>query len=209
MGAKRRDLTGQRFGRLVAVERNGKDANFKTRWLCRCDCGKLHTVTGTNLTRGNTVSCGCHRLEYHTSHGMSKTKVYSVWCSMIGRCENRSDKAYKNYGARGIKVCERWKKFENFISDMGDRPSNFTIERIDNNGDYTPDNCVWADHHKQSRNKRNNRLYTVNGETKCLTDWAVDAGITYGAALGRLKRGWTIEEVISTPTLRRGKLNGT
>ena len=163
------DMTGQRFGRLVAISRdadvirsNGKPIPT---WRCVCDCGTEVVVRSVQLANGNTASCGCLRRdisrERKTVHGGKGTAEYAIWKAMRARCNNRKADNYPYYGGRGIKVCERWNDFANFLADMGPRPDGLTIERTNNDGNYEPGNCIWADMKTQSNNRRPKGCATV------------------------------------------------
>ncbi len=144
------------------------------------------------------------------THGGSKTRLYAIWNTMLNRCRNPKVKEFKNYGARGIDVCPRWWKFENFKADMGDRPFGATLERADNHGNYDPRNCYWATRADQARNKRNNRVITYKGRSQVLQDWANDLGVTAGALIYRLDyKGWPIEQALTVakPERPNAKLN--
>lgn len=152
----RPDLIGQRFGKVVVIGISDRGKHFR-KWECRCDCGGTAFVTTTKLRNRHVRSCGCLRRQ--ATHGAARTgdefPEYWIWNAMRGRCGNPKNKGYPGYGGRGITVCERWSKFENFIADMGRRPSpDLSLERKDNNGNYEPGNCIWADWFVQARNKR-------------------------------------------------------
>lgn len=181
-----------------------------TQWECRCDCGTVRALDPCSVKIGNSKSCGCWNREVahrrFLSHGQSKTSIYSVWASMRNRCQNASVREFKNYGARGIKVCDRWQKFENFLADMGQRPTpKHTIERKDTNGNYEPTNCVWATQKEQQRNRRNNRLITVGSATKTLAEWAESSEVCSDQIVWRLKQGWTPERAVFAPN-QQGKV---
>jgi hypothetical protein len=157
------NLRGRRFGRLKVIERAPNTSDWKARWCCRCDCGAELIVLSSNLRRGNTRSCGCLRRDRcadvgsvgYIVHGRTGTSEHRAWVNMLQRCENPNHKSYKNYGGRGIAVCERWHDFQAFVADVGPRPSpSLSLDRIDNDGGYEPGNVRWATRSEQNSNRR-------------------------------------------------------
>ena len=199
------DMAGWRFGRLLVERVSGysKDGRHIT-WLCKCDCGAKPVVIGWLLRSGFTKSCGCLSRETtiakFTTHGMAGTRIYAVWNSMVMRCHNKNSLSYKHYGAKGIKVCKRWRKFENFLDDMGQPDVGLQLERKNNNGNYTPANCKWATLHEQARNKSTSRKITFNGKTLCLCDWSKIVGIGQLTISCRIDiLGWSVRKALTTP----------
>ncbi len=198
------DLVGQKFGRLIVISRTDQDRWGKYRWLCQCSCGGEAITTSYCLKTGHTKSCGCLVKEgSNIRHGHLKKRktspTYTAWAHIIQRCTNPKNKNYKYYGGRGIKVCQRWMKFENFLRDMGEKPAETQIDRTDNNKGYFADNCSWATRKQQCRNRRSNHLETYQGKTKTMIEWAEETGILYDTIRFRLKRGWSIEKALATP----------
>ena len=197
------DISGQVFSRLTVIER----ASERDKWICKCECGTKKAIFKGNLVRGKARSCGCLHSEElsaaNKTHGMSASKTYAVWMHMKGRCENPNNNEYKNYGARGIKVCERWGSFDNFLADMGERPFGLSIERKDNDAGYNPDNCKWATSTEQTRNRRNNVKLTVGEETMVISDWARRLGTTGSVISSRIKNGWSLADACTTPLIKK------
>lgn len=199
-----KDLSGRRFGRLIVVALDESSRSNGLKWECQCDCGAQKSIKATKLMRGVTRSCGCIRDELRTKHGHNrvdhKTPEYRVWDAMIQRCENSRNKAFANYGGRGIRVCAQWLGFAAFLSDMGLRPTPLhCIERVDNNVGYQPDNCKWATRHDQQRNLRSNVYLTYEGETLCSVDWDRRFGWPDGITASRVRLGWTVDRIMTTP----------
>ena len=210
---KKISIAGERYGRLVAVRQNGfiqYPSRKSVLWECVCDCGSVVTKPLSSLRSGYASSCGCLVKEggNRRTHGMSKTTEYHSWASMVSRCRCNRNTDYHLYGGRGIAVCERWiDSFENFISDMGMKPSKkHSIDRIDNNAGYSKENCRWATPAMQSRNKRNNRIIEFNGERKVIADWASDLGINFASLLERMEK-WPLHRALTQPKRKVGTKN--
>lgn len=190
------DLTGQRFGRLVVIERAGKIGSHIS-WICQCDCGNItKPISGNNLKKGHVKSCGC----LYRKHEMHGTRLYSIWNGMKSRCYNENHIHYNDYGGRGITVCDEWKDdFQAFYdwAMANGYQEEMTIDRKDVTGNYEPSNCRWTTMKEQQNNRRNNIVITYNGKTQTLSQWANDTGIDYHKLLMRLSRGWSIERTLS------------
>jgi hypothetical protein len=207
------DLTGQTFSRLTVISRAEKDKRNKSQWNCLCSCGKNIRVVARSLKSGGTKSCGCLNTEKRKTnnliHGMSYSPEYTTWKSIKARCYGKNSLT-QLYRDKGIKVCDRWlESFENFYEDMGDRPSSkHSIDRIDNDGDYCPENCRWATAKEQSNNRSKNVKMTLDGETKTIAEWAKVLGIRSGVIGWRKRSGWSDEKALTTPCLTKS-VNGS
>ena len=190
--AKAIDSIGQRFGRLTVISRAENSNAGSARWNCVCDCGGETIAAGQDLRSGNTNSCGCLVKEInrnaHLIHGMNKTPTHKSWAGMRDRCINHNNHAYKDYGGRGITICEQWESFETFYEDMGERPKGTSIDRRDNDKGYSPENCKWATQKEQNRNTRRNKMIKYQGKTQCIGTWAEELDINYKALWSRLQR---------------------
>lgn len=200
------DLRGQPpFGRLTVLERAANGSDGRVRWLCQCRCGTRCVIDAKALRRGATQSCGCRKNELiaqlNRTHGMAQRAEYHIWKGMKDRCLNPKNTSYVNYGGRGIAICARWQdSFIAFYEDMGPRPDpTYTIERRENNGDYSPENCLWDTLTAQARNKRTSRSLTFNDMTQSLIEWAKDIGMNYHTLYDRLRNGKSIEEALTAP----------
>lgn len=195
--ARGESIQGKRFGRLIAVSESDQRQGRKIKWLCRCDCGNECLVRRSDLVSGNTKSCGCLAGEVRgkasITHGMTGTAIYNRWGSMIQRC--KSDPHYTH-----VNVCERWaSSFEAFYEDMGDIPEGASIERIDQLGDYEPENCVWATDKQQANNRRTSKIVEYMGARKTLMQWSDHLGFDYDKVKYRLNRlGWSVEKAFET-----------
>lgn len=193
---------GQRIGRWTLLERL---PGTPIKWRCRCHCGTIRAISQVGLGRGKSLSCGCYHWDRITKHGGVGTAEYRIWHGMIERCRNPRRTHYDRYGGRGITVCERWlASFANFLMDMGLRPSpRHTLDRIDNEGPYAPENCRWATRAEQARNRSNTRMITHQQRTLSLIDWAREAALDLGTLRSRLRRGWSFARAITIPAQQR------
>lgn len=203
------DLTGQRFGRLTVESRAENDRSGHSAWLCRCDCGKTTIARGSHLKEGYIQSCGCiakERLkERSTKHGLEHTRTYRIWKDMLSRCYNPKNNRYHRYGGRGITVCPEWKdniqNFHNWAMQNGYR-DDLTIDRINNEGPYSPENCRWVTHKEQLNNTSRNRRVTINGITKTVAQWSEETGTNRRTIEYRLDHGWPPEKAVKEPVKR-------
>lgn len=191
------DLTGQKFGKLIIIRFVQKDKWGHSCWLCKCDCDKEKIICDNDLKSGHTKSCGC----LAATHGHTMSITYKSWEGIVQRCTNPNHKNYNYYGGRGITLCKRWRKFTNFLGDMGERPGyKYTLDRINNDKGYYKSNCQWATRKQQQRNRRDNRLETFNGKTQLLIELAEKFDINFNTLRGRIDRlGWSVEKALTTP----------
>ena len=214
------DLTGQTFDRLTVVERAGSNARGRATWLCHCECGNDVIVVGNALLRRNTKSCGCLVPDVSSAngkkravHGKTGERLFSVWINMRARCRSPKHHAYKNYGARGITVCPEWDNdyeafrswaFANGYNENAPR-GECSLDRIDNDGPYSPENCRWVSLLEQQANKSGVLLVTYKGVTKPASQWSIEAGFSRHLVGDRIKKGWSVEDAITTPSRKRGR----
>ena len=206
----KQDLINEKFGKLTVKSKFGISKGRHVIYTCLCDCGNEKEILGIHLKSGKILSCGCYRKEInskiHLKHGHNRvgkrTSEYSTWADMIRRCSNPNDEFYYLYGGRGIQVCDKWKSFKNFLKDMGEKPIGYSIERKDNNGNYCPENCIWASSNMQSNNKSNNVIIEYNGKKQTLKQWSTELNLPYETLRARLKRGWTEERTLNTQLMR-------
>ena len=196
MTAPCNDVSGKRFGKLVAVFLTRKAGHRA--WICRCDCGGEKVIDQYTLRSGKALHCGCEWKSHRHTHGLSATPEYRTWINIRGRCENENTPYWWLYGGRGIRVCERWRgSFDAFLSDMGTRPSSdHSIDRINVNGDYEPSNCRWATRKQQLRNQRRNHIVEVDGKRCTLVEAVEERGLKYNTVLYRIIRGASAKEAL-------------
>ncbi len=195
MAKLRKDLTGKTFGYLDVLEFHDRRVG-KALWLCRCRCGNSTVADGHNLTAGHTTSCGCKRFEPPSAvvkHGLSRSRAHGIWRKMLERCNSPSCESFDRYGGRGIKVCDRWLEFSNFYVDMGDPPDGHSIDRMNNDLGYSPENCRWATTTEQSMNRRCVLRIESGGETLTVREWAERFGLKSATIKHRIAAGWPHE----------------
>ena len=201
------EIIGRKNGKLTIESFSHKNEHGRRIWNCRCECGNSIPLPHAHFVK--QVTCGCFDKDRPTErwkkHGMTHTSEWSIWHGIRKRCLCPTDQAYPRYGGRGVGLCKEWtESFEAFYRDMGPRPAGKTVDRIDNNKGYSKENCRWVDWKTQSRNKRTNHLLTVDGVTKCITEWAEQTGIRKDTLRRRIMvYGWTPEEAIKTKTMRK------
>lgn len=208
------DLTGKTFGYLTVLNRAENNSRGDSRWLCRCKCGNEKIILGKSLRSGATVSCGCYHKEVvakqMTTHGESKTRLFTIWQNMKRRCYNPNNKFYAYYGGRGISVCDEWLNdfvsFRDWAVSTG-YDETLTIDRIDSDGNYEPSNCRWISRKAQVNNRRSNRFYEINGKRKTIAEWCEIYNVPHERTRRRVVNdGWDILDALTTPPLKR---NGT
>ena len=211
-----RDLTGQVIGNFEVIKLYDRKKDGHVRWLCKClSCGNLTKLTSYELTHKKKKSCGCLTnniiSQKNTKHGLRQTRIYNIWAKLRARCYRKTDRLFSYYGERGIRVCEEWNShfisFYNWALENG-YEDNLTIDRIDVNGDYEPNNCRWVNMKAQCNNKRNNIIIMYKGKEQTLKQWCEELQVDYKLVHGRIKyRGWSIEKALTTPSQRKGREN--
>lgn len=203
------DMTGKRFYFLTVLRETEVRLGNHIGWLCRCDCGKEIIASGAPIRAGKHKSCGCKKRTLisasRIAHGHSNkgdangspTRTYTTWTNMLKRCRSQKHKSFKEYGGRGIRVCDKWSSFQGFLDDMGERPEGMTLGRIDNNKGYYKENCRWETHKQQARNRRNSRTLTYSGSTRTIAEWSEITGLRFDTLVKRLESGWPIEKALT------------
>ncbi|WP_392355831.1 hypothetical protein PSR14_31170 (plasmid) [Bacillus sp. A01H] len=209
--SNRIDLTGKKFGRLIVIGSNGTDKYYKLFWKCKCDCGKNVSVRGDRLKSGNTKSCGCLNAELVKKRAAEKSimgrvkeeRLYRIWQSMKQRCYDKNSCEFERYGKRGITICEEWTSnyyaFKEWAIQNG-YSNSLSIDRINVNGDYTPENCKWSTPKEQANNRRNSWFLVYKGKKQTLAEWSDELKIPYACLYRRLKSNWPIEKAFTKPS---------
>lgn len=210
--SKPRNLEGQKFGRALVVSK-AESKNGRRYWNCVCDCGNKFKTLAYHLTSGRTKSCGCYRhereIEANTKHGKRSTRIYRIHHTMKGRCYDKNNPKYKNYGARGIYICDEWLGENGFInfynwSMANGYKNDLTIERIDVNKNYCPENCTWIPMGEQAKNKTNNIIIEMNGKKQILSEWCKELNLKYSFVHNRIKQGWNVIDALTKPKEKTG-----
>jgi hypothetical protein len=202
------DLSGHRFGKLTVVGLGDATPSKHRRWVCACDCGGTSYPTTGSLRSGKTKSCGCgigvSARSRFTTHGLTQTPEYGIWCNMLARTGEPSNKSYPDYGGRGISACPDWaSSFQAFYDYMGPRPSpRHTLDRINNDGNYEPGNCRWATYEVQASNRRSTKRIAHDGRSMTVREWSDETGLQPGTINMRLSRGWATSEALQFPASR-------
>lgn len=207
------DLTGRKIGRLSVASRS--DRRPRAWWNCKCDCGNECVVSGVFLKESPSPSCGCYATESYGKHvikhghapsaNRAQSRTYATWRGMKLRCLNPNHSAFKDYGARGISICDRWMDFNNFLQDMGEKPDGLELDRKDTNGNYCRENCEWVTHSKNCRNMRSNFVLEMDGHRLCLAEWAERYGIEWHTVYQRIKRGWSVANALTKPAAKNSE----
>lgn len=211
-----KDLTGRRFNRLTVIKRdlNPQQGRVRTKWICKCDCGKIISVVSTDLLRGHTQSCGCYQKSQaskslteiksrNPNFHKTKTKAYRIWRGMLRRCNNPKTPFYFYYGGRGIKVCKRWLEYDCFLADMGEPGKQDTLDRIDTNGDYCPENCRWVTMQEQCNNRNSNLTIWYNGKKYTGIQFSKEFDIPYYYVCALYKKGMSGDNIINMYMYRK------
>lgn len=214
MGKLKANLAGRRFGRLVAIEDVGPARGGNRLWRCQCDCGGEHNTASGLLVGGHTTSCGClvksgdHKRQHGHAGVHAKSRVYIAWLNMRQRCNNQNKPQFKDWGGRGITYDPHWEVFENFLADMGEPPPGKSLDRRDNDGNYTKDNCHWASPRDQRLNSKRVSMIEWQGETLCVRDWERKLGLKRTQLTMRLRRGMPLERAMLPVRLHRYRPEG-
>lgn len=210
MMKNRIDLIGRKFGRLTVLKFHSVNENYATFWLCRCSCGTEKPIRRSNLTNGSAKSCGCLNAELVKERATKSSlggrvkdeRIYNIWQSMRQRCYYRKSTEFHRYGARGISVCAEWSEYASFKkwALKNGYKDSLSIDRIDNDGDYRPENCKWSTPTEQANNRRNSLLIEFSGKNQTLAQWSKETKIHYSCLYGRMISGWDVEKMLTTPS---------
>lgn len=205
-----KDFIGKRFNNVTVIGQDVRETHFNANhWVFICDCGKEFSDRPSRILSGHRKSCGCQKVARLITHGLNGDEFYHTWWSMMQRCYNKEHHNYQRYGGRGIVVCEAWQDPANFIQwareTIGHKKREMTVDRIDVNGNYCPENCRWATAKEQQNNMRTNRKMTIDGITKNITEWCTEYGISTQLANARMKAGMSFEEALKTPKRSPGR----